>query len=690
MNILDLINKKEWKKLIKNTKDINQPIWNDNGLIHYAGLQNNIDLLSTLIENGAKLNLTNGNGESIAHIAAKNGYTELLKKILKENPKLLYNKDNSFNTPLHYLMNDTEIVKYIFNNYKSLDWKYLLNQVNKDGKTPIIEALVNGNYIISKLLFEKENVNFKKPFENIPLIVLISSLQFTTQEKKELITSYLNNKGDINAVDNEGYNGLFSTIALNDYELLKFLDKAGIDLDYMSPISTIHTLREAYAYGILNNDFKIINYILKQNITYNKSDKHNDSLGHYVLLHRKFRKLGDIDIEKKILEKTKNFNIKNIDGNTILHLICYLGWKDYKELLVNHSNILDIYSKNKDGETPLDFINKKDKDKFFKIIAKNFKNNKKDKRETTEIVNLIKKRKINFNELERDIEKINLMNNYKFAIYSKFSASLLDVIIYSIFLLEKYNNILTAPIELKKFEQLLDLQISSEIHIQSNPFYSSDIFHFIIFWENKNKYFISKKLMLILKKLIKNNKYRFIFLYLSIGSQNTLHANVILIDIKSKTIERFDPYGDIETDIDIVLKDYFKVIPKFVYLSAGNYMGTSSFQTLSNETDVRKKKVGDLGGFCLAWCIWYIELRINNNLKPKILVEKTIKKMIRENKIFIDFIRNYGNHLAKFSKIFYLDSGIDKKNIYNKVHKDEDIIKIKKNILKKISKFKHP
>ena len=101
-------------------------------------------------------------------------------------------------------------------------------------------------------------------------------------------------------------------------------------------------------------------------------------------------------------------------------------------------------------------------------------------------------------------------------------------------------------------------------------------------------------------------------------------------------------------------------------------------------------RVGDLGGFCLAWCIWYIELRINNNLKPKILVEKTIKKMIRENKIFIDFIRNYGNHLAKFSKKFYLDSGIDKKNIYNKVHTDEDIIKIKKNILKKLSKFKHP
>ena len=34
--ILKLVNKKEWDKVIKKLKDIDQPIWNEFRLIHYA------------------------------------------------------------------------------------------------------------------------------------------------------------------------------------------------------------------------------------------------------------------------------------------------------------------------------------------------------------------------------------------------------------------------------------------------------------------------------------------------------------------------------------------------------------------------------------------------------------------------------------------------------------------------------
>ncbi|VVU94680.1 Ankyrin repeats (3 copies) [seawater metagenome] len=684
MSILDLINKKNWKSIIKNLKDINEPIWNSNSLIHYAGLQNDFDLLELLIKYDAKLHKINGDGETILNIAAKNGYNKILKKIIDQDPKLLYNKDNDMNTPLHYLIEDDIVLKEIINNNKELDWSNLLNQVNRFYQTPLNNSIKKGIFNSVKFLFNNKDINFKKAMQDLPLFSLIDSQQFTSAQKIELINDYLKNDGDINLINLNGLNALLSAIEQHDLDLVKYLIKNKIDADYMSPVSTTHTLRLAYKYGIDNKDMKIFEYLLdNKKIDFTKKDRYNDTLGHYLLLFRSFLNKGDIDLEKKILQKMENFNHQNIDGNSILHLICSLNWKEYKDILLKHENILNIYNRNYIGQKPLDYINKKEHDQFLKIIAQNYKNNTNEKRDIEEIIKLIKQKKLPLDKLSDDLNKLNLMNDNKFITFSKFSASMLDVIIYSIYLLEKYKKILTAPIELNNFEKMVDLQLSSEINVQSDPYYSSSIFHFIIFWENKNKYYISNKLIYLIKGIIKRKKYKFIFMYLSLGFEESLHANVILMDLNRKTIERFDPYGGkLNVNVDVFLKDYFKSIKGFTYLGTSDYMQNSAYQTLSNEHDIHRKKIGDIGGFCLAWCVWYIELRINNDLPPKTLVQKSIKKMIKENKIFINFIRNYAHNLAKYLKKFYLNAKIDKDNLYNRVHSPEDQDKIKNHILK--------
>ena len=84
-----------------------------------------------------------------------------------------------------------------------------------------------------------------------------------------------------------------------------------------------------------------------------------------------------------------------------------------------------------------------------------------------------------------------------------------------------------------------------------------------------------------------------IFLYLSLSSDRMLHANIIYIDLKNKTIERFDPYGNItlgnsDENLDKFLKTKFELIKDFEYIGT-KYMGISSFQTISREDDIHKK-----------------------------------------------------------------------------------------------------
>ena len=50
MKLLDFINKKKWNEVIKIIKNINDSILNGNSLIHYAGLQNDLNLFNILVK----------------------------------------------------------------------------------------------------------------------------------------------------------------------------------------------------------------------------------------------------------------------------------------------------------------------------------------------------------------------------------------------------------------------------------------------------------------------------------------------------------------------------------------------------------------------------------------------------------------------------------------------------------------
>jgi hypothetical protein len=82
------------------------------------------------------------------------------------------------------------------------------------------------------------------------------------------------------------------------------------------------------------------------------------------------------------------------------------------------------------------------------------------------------------------------------------------------------------------------------------------------------------------------------------------------------------------------------------YFKPSKYLPKPGYQLLANENDYKNEKKGDFGGFCLGWCIWYVEHRIkNNNIDIITLNKKTLEKMLKLDDSLAEFIRNYSNTL---------------------------------------------
>ena len=123
-----------------------------------------------------------------------------------------------------------------------------------------------------------------------------------------------------------------------------------------------------------------------------------------------------------------------------------------------------------------------------------------------------------------------------------------------------------------------------------------------------------------------------------------LHAMILYYDFQNNFIERFDPFGntnDIDSDIDQILEEELTWNTGFYYLNVKKYLPVAGFQNLSDENNILLQKPGDFGGYCLAWCLWYLEHRMKNyKFTAKKLISKSIDKLLKRENSLIEFIRN--------------------------------------------------
>ena len=370
----------------------------------------------------------------------------------------------------------------------------------------------------------------------------------------------------------------------------------------------------------------------------------------------------------------------------------------------------NIYIINKKHQTPLSLVDNKNINLFIDTIASSFLYLLKDKNinnkwaikwqnecatnkiNDTKCLNIIKKYIIdNKSSVPQKIKHYCINFNIPSKnLLTTFTGITLDVITSYIYLIKKYNMLSTSITE----NFITNDEIYNyykKIGIIKNL--NNEYLNFEIFWIFQNIFFPSN-IESIVEIFLKNDK-QILAIPIAIEIDDNSHANILIIDKFYKTIERFEPNGSEEPNglyynknlLDYSLKSYFlKLFKDYEYLHPYDFLPIIGFQFYETTENKKMKRIGDPGGFCVAWCVWYLEQRLKYLVEPKQLANKLIIKIRVKDISFKNLIRNYANEiLIERDNILNLLK-FDINDIINDNLSNEDLQKIQNMILIEIKK----
>lgn len=217
------------------------------------------------------------------HDAAKNGNLAKVQALVKSNPDLVFSKDDTGATPLHFaaLEGHKEVAALL------LASKADVNGKTKGDRTPLHQAAHNGHRDVAELL--------------------------------------LANKADSNAKDVDGWTPLHFAAeeGSTDVAALLLASKAEVDTKNKWGWTPLYV---AAIYGHMD----VADLLLANHADVNAKSKEGETP-----LHRAASN-GHRDVVELLLASKAEVDARNNDGDTPLHLATVMGHKDVAELLRQH------------------------------------------------------------------------------------------------------------------------------------------------------------------------------------------------------------------------------------------------------------------------------------------------------------------------------------------------------------------
>lgn len=688
--LFDLVKNQKFNKLIKiikKQKDIDYNLRDEMGnyLIQYLVMFNQVELTELLIQKGAKIDFIDNDGRTIMYLPIKYGYDKMLEILLKSDKEvsmILVNLRDYHNyTPIFYAV--------MFGNINALNIldKYHVdyNLTDNKGYTVFHTSVKMRNIQMVKKLIIKSDINKANKIGETPLHTACNN------EDIEIVKLLIEKNVDVNRTDYiKNLTPLIYICILGNNELVKLLKEKNLEYNIQD-----YNGNTALHYAAMGNYSEIINEL------YNKSklDLTNidgKTITHIILERNNFENDNLIKLNfDKILKQSK-MNIQDNEGITILHYLAkYNIWEEYVDILKIKKN--NIFIKDSENKSPLDYVT--NKDKFIDIIAKSYlynlrKNNKQWKEEWENLC----KNKLSFNELKKkdkelakkvknksddvclDLIKYYIIHknislplkiNYDCIYISKdivvdvatFTGTTLDIIFGLIYLQQKYNNICTTLTKNIIKNPELDKYYNSLGIVKS---YKVEYLNFEIIWVYQ-KIFYPTTLENIIETKLKKCDY--LIIPLGIEMSKGSHGNILIYDKNINEIERFEPNGSSypygfnynPSLLDKILEKKFTNLIKGVkYVKPNEYLPKVGFQLIESQEDYKKTKIGDPGGFCATWSLWYADMRIKfSKYDRKKIVNKLIKKIRLSDQSFKELIRNYSRHITDIRDKYLKKINID-------------------------------
>ena len=616
----------------------------------------------------------------------------------------------SNNSILHAIIKKKNFELFIkfFDKYKKyIDW---INNINTqhyqyiyDITTTFYEdfdKLFDVYYDIIKLNNKHINDLFIYPENNNSMFFLIYTKYVQTKDKISLISNELLKKfillcpKQLSYTNESHITPIYYFVMYNDIDMLRFSIKLGADINYVPKHG-----RNIFCNFIMETaNCDIIEYILTLDINCNSIDINNETP--VFSLYRRYNSIEDHNrfdkLVQKLLLKTDNWDQQNIYGQSIIHLLCTNpNIKKYYPTL--RTKYFNINIQNRYGDSSINILEKTLKDnklnekniqkeinKFKSLVVNNYiniiKNIESNKVDDVKKIcktknnnckkQIIKKlTKSEFSDIDNmDNNYVNLqINNYQFSYYNLYNARDIELFYYYYFISRRNKNIgfpINTDVNNILFKKnIIDDNDKNNVESIQSLINNIQKYKYInemnIYWCSNNIFAYSKSITNSIKTCIDNGK-EIIIVRLNI-IKSIYHANILLIDTLNKRIIRFEPLGNTKIhDVnDLALNELIKTIfrentyfDNYTFFMPNDYEPINGLQNISQETNYINMRVGDIGGFCAAWCLWFIELYVqnlhngllkNNNLK--LLLPKTIKKIINSGHLISEHIRNYANNL---------------------------------------------
>lgn len=224
-----------------------------------AAEKNDLQTIKYFVEEEeASLLMVNEDLETLAHVAARNGHTDILKYVAKKEPSILADKDRYGNSIFYFaiVQGAFDIVTYLIEEHEAK-----ISQANpRDFYNKAMHTAAEfGHLNIMKYLVEERNVdvNVLNKYKETPVFT-------ATEYKQHSIVKYLAEErdADLTIHNMNEANILYATVPTNDLPMMKyFLDEKKVALDVNSQDRFGNTLLHRAAFM---NRTTIIEYLINE------------------------------------------------------------------------------------------------------------------------------------------------------------------------------------------------------------------------------------------------------------------------------------------------------------------------------------------------------------------------------------------------------------------------------------------
>lgn len=327
-----------------------------------AAERNDLERVKMFIESGGiRPTITRGFGrETLAHIAVREGYLDMIKYLLEKDTSLLKMDFHGYMLGDSFYMGPCTLLDMAVEKGYLQIVKYLVENQNADiyqvfhyDYTAINWAVINGHLNITKYFIEERNVDVNKPPVRYskfkPLL-----FDAVYHKNRDIVTYFIEErKADLTLIDCKNENILFTAVREGNLNFVKYiLDEKKADIDINWKNGENRTLLHEAASKF--SEVGLLKYLIGEkhadiNIT---AGKNNWTPLHYAV------KESNLDCVEYLVDCGANIDKKDVNGDTPLHLAAsrYLGKSGYEicKYLCEHGAY--VSQKNNENKTPLDIV----------------------------------------------------------------------------------------------------------------------------------------------------------------------------------------------------------------------------------------------------------------------------------------------------------------------------------------------